>query len=103
MDPVIETVTAESALPSVAGHWLLDGVLSLPAWLSLLIVSLIVAGRIGFAGFVLAKTGRSPLWALVLMVPLAEILAVWALAYARWPRWQAGPADDLADDRADGP
>lgn len=62
-------------------------VLGMPPWAGLLVVGLTLAYMIGAAGFVLAKSGRSPLWSLVLLVPVANVVAIWAFAYARWPRF----------------
>jgi hypothetical protein len=66
---------------------------AMPEWLFLLMVGIILAARIGFAGYVLARAGFSPLWSLVLLVPLADIPAIWIFAYARWPRYRR--AEDL--------
>lgn len=61
---------------------------AMPEWLFLLMVGLVLAARIGFAGYVLARAGFSPLWSLVLLVPLADIPAIWIFAYVRWPRYR---------------
>ena len=73
--------------PVEAAPWL-EGLLHLPQWVALLIIGIYVMLKVGLAGFVLARTGRSPLWALVLIVPVLEILGIWALAYAPWPRYE---------------
>jgi hypothetical protein len=72
----------------LAPDWL--SALGTPYWLYLLIVGLYVAALIGLAGWVLARTGRSPLWSLLLLVPTVNVVAIWALAYAKWPRFEAG-------------
>lgn len=82
----------ELTTPPTGDHWLLGDILQMPYWLSLLVVGLIMAARIGFAGYVLARTGRSPLWSLALLVPLLELVGIWVLAYVRWPRMD-GPRD----------
>lgn len=86
MDPV----QAPDAAPTspVLLDWLFTQT-AIPEWLFLLIVGIILAARIGFAGYVLARAGFSPLWSLVLLVPLADIPAIWLFAYARWPRYKA--------------
>lgn len=34
---------------------------------------------------VLRKAGRSPWWALVLLAPPLALVALWVLAFTRWP------------------
>ncbi|WP_207480757.1 hypothetical protein [Arenibaculum pallidiluteum] len=77
---------------SSAAPWLAP-ILQLPEWVALLIVGLYVMAKVGLAGFVIARTGRSPLWALVLVFPLLEIAGVWALAYGTWPRYERAARD----------
>jgi hypothetical protein len=60
-------------------------ILQLDAWQSHLIFSLLTVPKLIFAGWMFAKAGRSPLWAMFLLIPYTEVLAVWGLAYARWP------------------
>jgi hypothetical protein len=38
------------------------------------------------AGLALKRIGFSPWWALICFVPIAAVLALWALAFIRWPR-----------------
>jgi hypothetical protein len=66
-----------------AAPW--SAIFALEAWQANLIASLLTLARLSFAGWVLAKTGRSPVWALIALVPFAELAGLWALAYARWP------------------
>lgn len=35
---------------------------------------------------ILKKAGHSPWWALLYIVPLANLIALFAFAYGRWPR-----------------
>ncbi|MEQ9812675.1 MAG: hypothetical protein RLO50_07820 [Azospirillaceae bacterium] len=63
---------------------------SLPETLIYLIVSAIIVAKIGAAGFVLVKAGRSPIWALILLLPFVEVVAVWVFAFSRWPRAAPG-------------
>ena len=65
--------------------------LPLPPWAAMLIVSVYVTAVIGFGGFVFARAGRSPIWALALLVPVANVAVIWWIAYCRWPRL-TGPA-----------
>ena len=56
-----------------------------PLWLSSVLLGLVMASWIGLGGWVLARTGRSPLWVLLLLVPIAALVAIWLFAYASWP------------------
>jgi hypothetical protein len=51
---------------------------------------LIVAGYVFLVCFPLAKIlrrlGLSGWWALLAVVPLANLIALWILAFSRWPR-----------------
>ena len=53
------------------GYWVMLGVY--------LIATGVPAARI------LARTGRSRWWTLFYFVPLVNIIALWVLAYCRWP------------------
>ncbi len=76
-------ISAALGLPFPLGLALLQ---LLPAWAGYLLLGVVVLGLISCAGFILARLGRSPLWALLLVVPVFQILAVWVLAFQRWPR-----------------
>ncbi len=39
---------------------------------------------------VIAKAGFSPWWALLGLVPVANIVALWVLAYVKWPALPEG-------------
>ncbi len=80
----------EQAAP--ASPWLAE-LLQLPDWAALTIMGVYLAAKIGLAGFLLARTGRSPLWSLVILIPFGEVVGVWALAYAPWPRYEAARAE----------
>jgi hypothetical protein len=38
------------------------------------------------AGTILKRIGLSPWWALLCFVPVVALLALWMLAFIRWPR-----------------
>ena len=69
---------------------------ALPDWLIYLVVSVLITYTLCVAGIVLLRTGRSPLWALALLIPYAGVVLAWLLAYIRWPRLErpAEPAED---------
>ena len=71
-------------------QWFLD--LPIEPWLGHLIVGLYLVALIAFGAVVLVKIRITPVWALLLLVPLGSIVAAWVLAYARWPRFD-GAAD----------
>lgn len=63
-------------------HWLIVVMVVgifvvLPAWMTVRILS---------------KAGRSSLWCLVILVPVVNIVMVWAFAFARWPALEAAGA-----------
>lgn len=66
---------------------LLDLLGFLPGWLGTLVAVLAITWTACMAGLVLGKTGRNPLWALLvfLFFPLLT-LGLWLLALGRWPR-----------------
>jgi hypothetical protein len=60
--------------------------LSLSPYISLSIVGVIIAALLACSGFVLARLGYKPLWALLLIVPTVGVIAMWVLAYRKFPR-----------------
>ncbi len=65
--------------------------LSLEPWLAYLIIGLLITAKMGFAAVILVRAGRSPLWVFLLLFPILEAVAVWLLAFARWPRRDPEP------------
>ena len=60
-------------------------IMSMDPWTSNLVMAILLMLKQIFGGWLLAKGGRSPLWALVLLINGADILALWIYAYIRWP------------------
>jgi len=58
--------------------------------LGLLIVSIWASGR------VVKRAGFSPLWALVLVVPLVNVISFWVFAFSRWPTLDRASTDRVA-------
>lgn len=54
-------------------------------WLSHLIISLAITYTLCIFGIVFLRAGRSPLWVFVFLIPYAGVVALWVLAYVRWP------------------
>jgi hypothetical protein len=70
----------------------------LPPWASHLAIGVLIVALMGFAAFALVRAGLSPLWALALLIPTVSLIALWVVAYIRWPRLDPPrPAD--AHDR----
>jgi hypothetical protein len=63
----------------------MDLVFGIPIWLAYLVMSLLLVYAMMAAGWVLAKAGRSPLWAFLLLVPWVNVAAIWVFAFVRWP------------------
>ena len=61
-------------------------IMLLPPWAGYLVLGLLVLGLISCGGFILARLGYKPLWALLMVIPVVQIAAYWALAFMRWPR-----------------
>lgn len=70
MDASLTLTRALMALPPALGYTLLG----------LLLMAALVLG-----GLALARWRLSPLWVLLLLVPYANVIGIWILAYARWP------------------
>ena len=63
----------------------METVLGLPAWQGYLIIAAILVYTLVAGGWALAKAGRSPLWVMFLLIPYANVIAIWAFAYIHWP------------------
>jgi len=62
-----------------------DVLLHLPEWAGHIVIGLTIMVKIALGGWVLARTGRSPLWILLLLVPYADLIGLWVFAYSEWP------------------
>jgi hypothetical protein len=56
-----------------------------PFWLEYLLKGLAIIAMMAFPAIIAGRAGRSPYLALLLMVPVVNVAAVWAFAYAKWP------------------
>ena len=74
-----------------------EALLHMPGWAVSVVVGVQITAKIGLGGWILARSGRSPLWILALLVPYGELLARWVFAYAGWP------AERLAREAAAAP
>ena len=62
-----------------------------PFWAKCLIVGVYIFAKMALCGVVLGKTGRSPYLALLMIVPVPLLDAVWLwlFAFSAWPNEQA--------------
>lgn len=59
-------------------------------YVSMTLIGLLFTLVLSLAGFVLARLGYKPLWALLLIVPTFNIVVLWALALLPFPRERGG-------------
>lgn len=64
----------------------MDLLQALPMTLGYFLLGIVVVGLVTAAGFILARLGIKPLWAILLVVPYVQIMGFWWLAFGRWPR-----------------
>lgn len=69
----------------------------MPTWLDFLIRGIVILLTLIFYSVTLSRMGRNPYWALLGLLPLIVPVAVWFLAYARWPQEQLSPASRPQD------
>jgi len=60
------------------------GFLNLPEWATYLIEGVLLFAGLSSAAVVLTRTGRSPYWVFLLLLPIVNVLVVWYLAFAAW-------------------
>lgn len=65
----------------------LDLLRLLPSWAAMTLYGLLLSFQIVAGAFLLARIGRTPLWALLLLLPVP--IAPWFFALCRWPRGKA--------------
>jgi len=59
--------------------------LALELWQRHLIIGIALLFFIAFTGIILIRSGRSPLWCLLMLIPGAQIIALWVFAFIKWP------------------
>ena len=64
----------------------LDLLMLMPTWAAYLLIGFLAMTLVSCAGFVLARLGIKPLWALLLLVPVLQVALWWVVAYRAWPR-----------------
>ncbi len=75
------------------GEWIaaLQGLLEAPSPVTVLVLVLL-AVPLWMIGRVLRRAGYSPWWALLVLVPLVNLVALWVFAYVRWPAIDEAPS-----------
>ncbi len=58
----------------------------LPDWLRFLVQGILLFVLMAFSAVILGRAGRSPYWALLVVVPVVAVVAVCAFGFCRWPR-----------------
>ena len=58
--------------------------LGLPQWGIFLLQGIFLFIGLSSAAVVLTRTGRSPYWAFLMIVPYVQIAALWYLAFSTW-------------------
>jgi hypothetical protein len=52
-------------------------------WIAMAIIAVLALYPIGR---ILSRIGFSPLWAVIALIPLANLVGLWVVALAAWPR-----------------
>lgn len=57
-------------------------------WQAYLLMGIIMAVQLIAASIIVGRTGRTPYWSLLTLVPLFYVLVagIWGFAYCRWPK-----------------
>ena len=58
--------------------------LGLPQWGNYLLQGLFLFAGLCSGAVVLTRTGRSPYWVFLMLVPYVQIIAIWYLAFSPW-------------------
>ena len=59
--------------------------MQLSPYISMTIIGLMIAAVLTLAGFILARLGYKPLWALLLLPPTVNVIGLWLLAFIKFP------------------
>lgn len=65
---------------------MMDFLASQPEWAQYLVRGVLLFVLMACSAVALSRAGRSPYWAVLLIVPYVFIVAVWVFAFCRWPR-----------------
>ena len=59
---------------------------SLPFWVQYLTRGLLITLLIVSSAVAVSRAGRTPYWALLMIVPYGAVIALWLFAFASWPK-----------------
>ncbi|TAM07827.1 MAG: hypothetical protein EPN70_01760 [Paraburkholderia sp.] len=65
-------------------------------WLVFVIMAVVLLYPIGR---ILTRIGLSPLWAILALVPMLNLLGLWVLAFVDWPRQGSGTPGQASENR----
>ncbi len=59
-----------------------------PEWMRYLVQGIAICLQLIFAAIVISRTGRTPYWALLTIIPYfyLPVIWIWALAFCYWPK-----------------
>lgn len=60
-----------------------------PIWAQYLVQGLLLFTLLSFSAVIVARAGRNPYWALLVLVPFVLIPGLWIIAYTKWPAQNA--------------
>jgi len=71
------------------GHWMYEYSYGQGffGWLWFIVIVAVVVYP---AGRILRRIGFSPFWSILIFFPLLNLIALWVLAFAEWPRERSG-------------
>jgi len=59
---------------------------TLPFWVQYLTRGLLITLLIVSSAVAVSRAGRSPYWALLMIVPYSAVIALWLFAFVSWPK-----------------
>lgn len=58
----------------------------LPDWARFLLAGISICIFMAFSAVALSRAGRSPYWAIFVIIPYFPIVMIWLFAFCRWPK-----------------
>lgn len=74
---------------------LIAGFADLAQWQEFLLRGILIFCLMAFSGIALSRAGRSPYWAVFVVVPYFIVALYWLFAFCRWPK--AEKADKIGE------
>lgn len=60
--------------------------LDLPEWGRYLLQGIFLFCQLATGAVVVGRAGKSPYWALLIVIPYVQIAAIWGFAYSKWKK-----------------